>query len=247
MNRNRTKAFVTVILLALLMVLSSCQVTQNVNCTNSSDPLMGGSSTTIKTDSFFEGVLEDLSSWKSTGSNDPVVDVAISSFAQNLSNSKYSDSVRFIKTDEHSYSGTFVFTDFKKLIQDLCGEYKDQNLLTLTTTKDGKTRLELNISLENYDVLASIVPFLSDPNFEVWGPKYNDYLSEEEYKELVSFVLGEEGPASIDSSIITITLKAPGKITSTNGTIKQNNTVEFSFPLIKFLLLHEPLYFYCEI
>lgn len=240
------KIIKAVSLIVLLTLLVSCQVTSNLSL---ADKKSGTSLSSIKTDSFFEGVLEDLSSWKASGSNDPVTDVAIQAFAENLEQSSYSRNVVFTKTDEHSYTGEFAFSDFTKLLEDLCGEYKDQDLLTLTQ-RYGRTRLEIKMTLENYDVLASILPFLGDPNFEVWGPKYNnppyDYLTEEDYKDLVSFVLGEDGPESIDNSYISIIINTPETIKITNGTKLSDTKVSFTFPLIDFLLLHEDICFYCE-
>lgn len=236
----------TIALILLLAVLVSCQVTANMDLQTSES---GSSYSLIRTDSFFESVLEDLSSWKDSGSNDPVTDVAISSFAQKLNESSKSSNVRFIKTDEHSYTGEFDFSNFTALLEDLTGKYKDQDLLTLKSANN-RTRFTLKINLENYDVLASILPFLADPNFEVWGPKYNnppyDYLTEEDYKDLVSFVLGEDGPESIDDSYINIIINTPSPILSTNGTQLSEKSVSFSFPLIDFLLLHDEIYFYCE-
>ncbi len=233
-------------LILILSILVSCQVTSNLNL---DDRVSGSSLSSIRTDSFFEGVLEDLSSWKDSGSNDPVTDVAIESFARKLSESPYSGNVLFTKTDEHSYTGEFDFSDFTLLLEELSGEYKDQDLITLKSSNN-RTRLTLKISLENYDVLSSILPFLADPNFEVWGPKYNnppyDYLTEEDYKDLVSFVLGEDGPESIDASSVRIIINTPMDIVSTNGTKLSEKSVEFTFPLIDFLLLHEEIYFYCE-
>ncbi len=235
------------VLMLLSLLLISCSVTQTVGFNTAS--LSGKSNTQIAATDFFTGVIEDLSSWKANGNNDPVMDVAVSEFAQNVTNSKTTSYVSFRKTGDNSYTGAFNFSDFERLVSDLCLNNPDQTLITVKREGE-KTRITLLISLENWDTLTQIVPFLADRNFAVWGPVYNnpphDYLTESDYKELVAFILGEDGPDAIDASRISITLELPSAVKSTNGTVVSENTVEFSFPLIDFLLLHNPIEFWCE-
>ena len=63
---------------------------------------------------------------------------------------------------------------------------------------------------------------------------------------MVSFILGEQCPDSIGNSKITIAVSAPKAIVSHNGRLRDSKTVEFSFPLIDFLLLHHSIDFYLE-
>ena len=239
----------TPVLILLSLLLVSCSVTQSVSLNSSYGALRGSSQTQISATDFFVGVVEDLSSWKANGNNDPVMDVAVSEFAQNVKASSASSNVSFKKSAENSYEGSFSFSDLEKLVSDLCLNNPNQTLVTVRR-EGGRTRMKLLISLENWATLTQVVPFLADRNFAVWGPVYNnpphDYLTEEDYKELVAFILGEDGPDAIDASRITIRLNLPSEVKSTNGTIVSKNTVEFSFPLIDFLLLHTPIEFWCE-
>lgn len=234
-------------LLFILLVLTSCSVTQGM-VFSSTGVLSGNAVSDIKVSDFFINVVQDLSSWQDTGSNDPVTDVAISDFASNLASNPYASKVVFTKEGEYGYRGIFSFSDFENLVATLCAQNPDQKLITLSREK-GTVRIELNISLENWDDLTKIVPFLSERNFAVWGPVYNnppyDYLTADDYKELVGFILGEDGPQAIDESFITIALSLPSKVSLTNG-VEKDGTVYFTFPLIDFLLLHEPICFYCE-
>lgn len=240
------KVLPLIILILLVSLIPSCRVTSSLNFDDGSS---GSASSAFSTTPFFEGVLEDLSSWKDSGANDPVMDVAVSSFEQNLVSSRYAQHVRISKTGEHTYTAFFSFSDFNALVEDLSAEQKDQDLLVLKNN-GSSSRFELKLNLENYSVLSSVLPFLAEPNFEVWGPVYNnppyDYLTEEDYKDLVSFVLGEDGPQSIDSSVIEIRVSTAQSIKDTNGELLSPTEVLFSFPLIDFLLLHEEILFYCE-
>ena len=114
------------------------------------------------------------------------------------------------------------------------------------TQENGKTHVEISINMDNYEQLTKMIPFLADPNFEVYGPLYNNDLTEDEYLEMVSFILGEQCPESIGNSSIKIQVVAPKAITAHNGKARNSKTVEFSFPLIDFLLLHHSIDFYLE-
>jgi len=73
---------------------------------------------------------------------------------------------------------------------------------------------------------------------------YNQGLSEADYLEMISFMLGEEGPPAIEQSVITLQVKTPTSITGfSNGRKISDTLYEFSFPLIDFLLLEDPITF----
>ncbi|MCF0262771.1 MAG: hypothetical protein HUK23_07655 [Sphaerochaetaceae bacterium] len=232
----------TLLLLILLLVLSSCVVAEKLTL---KDDLSGKSHIDLSVDDFFIGVIEDLSNWTDKGNSDPILDVAVSDFVKNLEKSSTTSSIKFIETGYNSYLGDFNFSDFEKLVQDLSNNNKDQSLIKISKNSN-KTLLEIHIGMDNYQQLTDIIPFLADPNFEVYGPLYNHDLSEEEYLEMVSFILGEQCPDSINNSSIKIQVVAPKAISKHNGTLKNTKTVEFTLPLINFLLLHQDIYFYLE-
>ncbi len=105
----------------------------------------------------------------------------------------------------------------------------------------------LYLDLDNYPELERIVPFMADENFETFGPRYNVGMSEDEYLEMIMYILGEEGPPAIEESVISLRLNTPGKIlASEGGTKESSNTIRFDIPLIDILLLAEPVSFYAE-
>ena len=246
-NMRRKAAAFCAILLSLL-VLSSCVVTESLSLSgeiSKSSRISGKSHSDISVDDFFVGVMEDLSNWTDKGNNDPVIDVAIHDFEHNVKASRGTSGVVFTEIADNTYTGDFSFTDFSTLLADLSNGHADQSIVTIKKN-DARTRVEININMDNYVELTQIIPFLADPNFEVYGPLYNNDLTEEEYLEMVSFILGEQCPESIGKSKITIAVSAPKAIVSHNGKLRDSRTVEFSFPLIDFLLLHESIDFYLE-
>ncbi len=249
-HKAMRKPLTLLLLLAAAMVtlLSSCVVAEKLTLSKeltAGNPVNGKSHVDLSVDDFFVGVVEDLSDWENKGNNDPILDVAVQDFVKNLQASSTTSSIRFIETGHNTYMGDFVFSDFEQLAKDLSKEVDNQSIIKLSE-KNGHTHVEISINMDNFEQLTKIIPFLADPNFEVYGPLYNHDLTEEEYLEMVSFILGEQCPDSIANSSVRIQVVSPKAVISHNGKLKNSKTVEFSFPLIDFLLLHEPIYFYLE-
>ena len=231
-----------------VFLMSSCVVAEKLTLTGDYTQVKavpGKNHVDLSVDDFFVGIVEDLSDWENTGNNDPIIDVAIQDFVKNLEASSVTSSIRFLETGHNTYMGDFTFTNFRQLLIDLSNGQSDQSVVTMTE-KNGKTHVEISINMDNYEQLTKIIPFLADPNFEVYGPLYNNDLTEEEYLEMVSFILGEQCPDSIANSSIKIQVVAPKAISDHNGKLRNSKTVEFSFPLIDFLLLHHSIDFYLE-
>ena len=244
------KQFIVILLAGLfcIFLLSSCVVAEKLTLTGDYTQVKavpGKNHVDLSVDDFFVGIVEDLSDWENTGNNDPIIDVAIQDFVKNLEASSVTASIRFLETGHNTYMGDFSFTDFRQLLIDLSNGQNDQSVVTMTE-KNGKTHVEISINMGNYEQLTKMIPFLADPNFEVYGPLYNNDLTEEEYLEMVSFILGEQCPDSIAASSIKIQVVAPKAISDHNGKLRNSKTVEFSFPLIDFLLLHHSIDFYLE-
>lgn len=245
--RRKVTAFCA-IFLSCLLLLCSCVVTERLSLNGEitkTSKIPGSSHSDISVDDFFVGIMEDLSNWTDKGNNDPVIDVAIHDFESNVKASRGTSGVEFMETAHNTYTGDFSFNDFSTLLVDLSNGHADQSIVTVSKA-DTRTRVEISINMDNYVELTEIIPFLADPNFEVYGPLYNNDLTEEEYLEMVSFILGEQCPESIEKSKITIVVSAPKAIVSHDGKLRDSKTVEFSFPLIDFLLLHHSIDFYLE-
>ena len=218
-----------------MLSLSSCVVTEDVHI------LKGNSYSSafqFSVEDFFIAVLQDFNDYMPYDSNETIMDGAIADFQKTLESGISTSNVSMEKVNDNAYNGTFDFTDIEQLFSDL-GAGNNQTILV----QQGKT-LHFNLSMENYDQLVPVIPFLSDENFEAFGPTYNQGLSEDDYLEMISFMLGEEGPGAIRKSQITLRINTPGAITTfSNGKKISDQVFEFSFPLIDFLLLAEPISF----
>lgn len=220
------------ILFSLLM-LASCTVTETLDI-SAEGP--GSSTADIHVEQFFIDVLYDFAEFLPEG-NESIMDSAIEDFEAHLAALPSITSASAEKTGENQYTLSFDYTDVASFLADF--GVTEQSLFTITDDS-----FTFNLDIANYPELKTVVPFLADPNFEVYGPEYNQGMSEADYLEMISFLLGEEGPDAISNGKVTILLDVPGTIADVqNAEAIDDDTVSFSFPIIQFLLLSEPIGF----
>jgi len=240
--KNILKRFI--IVLGCLVILSSCTVTQNISLENDNQ---GTTTMLLYADDFFNGVLQDLSPYLGTEKSDEsVLENAVENMAQKIKQTPTATDSFFFKADENNYLGNIKFLDINALL-DYLTDMEDQDLFVISNnTETGKNHLDININMDNWDKLCIILPFLSEENFEVYGPVYNNGLSEEDYLDMIGFILGEEGPGKIEDSEINLIFQAPSTILSSDGEMLEDNITAFHIPLIELLLLNDPIKLECN-
>ncbi len=222
-------------LLVALSVLASCTITQQLNIGQQQN---NKAFFDFSVEDFFIAVLEDFSDFSASDTDQDLMDKAIDEFRLSLARSSSTGAVSLTKSGKNAWSGSFSFTDLQRLFVDL-GAGPKQSLLTL-----GENSMTFNLSMDNYAQLVPLIPFLADPNFEAFGPLYNQGLSEDDYLEMISFMLGDEGVPAIEASTITLKIETPRPIKRfTAGSQTGERSYEFSFRLIDFLLLDKPIAF----
>lgn len=220
-------------LIALVFVLTSCTVTESITLAQDKS---GTSYSDINVEQFFVDVLEDFGEFLPS-SDKSIMDEAMEGFSNQLAGIPSTTSVSFEKKGTNSYALSFDFSSVDSLIAELGAE--SQSLLSISDNS-----LKFFVDINNFEELTKIVPFLADPNFEVYGPLFNQGTSEEDYLDMIYYLLGEEGPDAISNGVVTIDITVPGDITTLqNATKASTNTARFTFPIIDFLLLNEPLTF----
>ena len=225
------KAF---LVLATSLLLFGCTVTEMASVSSGTK---GTSLTDIYVEDYFIDVLTDFAEFMPS-SDESIMDSAISTFASQLNDAPSATSVAAVKSDGNNYSVYFDFSSFEKLAGELSGGKSN------TIIKQSANSLSFYVDINNYEELEAVVPFLADPNIEVFLAKYNIGYSEEDYMDMIVFSLGEEAPESLRNSMITINIQLPGKVTSITGAVKTSDTsVRYAFRLIDFLLLSSPLSF----
>jgi hypothetical protein len=171
-----------------------------------------------------------------------IMDVAVDDFVDNLYSTTSASAIGSIKIGDNSYFIDFDFSSLEKLLSEL-NRKEDQSIFQIAK-RGSQTSLNFYLDINNYPQLVKMVPFLADPNFETFGPLYNEGMSEQEYLEMISYILGEEGPSAIDESIISLRVTLPKIILRhSNGVKESPNSIRFDIPLIDFLLLAKPITF----
>lgn len=232
MYRKILKLFLITAL--MLISFSSCVVTEEL--TENKD-YTGSSYTAIKTEEVFDAILADL---MSITKEDDIVKTGLINFVNQLNASDYVSSAFLFESsqNENKYFILFNYESLTKLLEDL-NNGKENTLLTRT---ENSLSFELNIN--NYSELKAVIPFLSDENFEVYGPEYSNGMTKDEYLEMISFLLGEDTPESLQNSAVNISITVPGTIVESEGITQiDDSTFLYSFPVIDFLLLNTPLSF----
>ena len=221
----------------LLILFTSCQVTENITLTDE----VNTSSGEIEIYDFFIAVIDDFSEFlDSSSSSESIMDSAVRDFANGLSSNENNSNVLYTIEEGNRYTLSFDFDDITEALSALGGS-------GFSVLKGDENSLSFYLDINNYAQLKEMIPFLSDPNFEVYGPEYNQGMSEEEYLEMISFLLGEEGPDAISHGLVSMEITVPGTITAVKNAEKTGDrTAVFSFPIISFLLLNEPLSFSIE-
>ncbi len=222
-----------------IAISSSCVMQQGITLQANNS---GWSTTDLIVDDFFIAVLEDFAPFSPEKKQKTIMEESVDDFVRMLYEMNSASNISVIRTGEN---GFFIDFDFTSLQQFLLEMNKQQPQSILTFRQAGnRTTMTFNLDMKNYPQLAKMIPFLADPNFETFGPLYNEGMSPEDYLDMISYILGEEGPDAIMESVISMRFTTPAAIVSHQGGKKLGiNTVQFDMPLIDILLLAKPITF----
>ncbi|MBN1835557.1 MAG: hypothetical protein JW820_06880 [Spirochaetales bacterium] len=101
--------------------------------------------------------------------------------------------------------------------------------------------IRFHLDRGNFGDIQEFLPFLKNPLFDGLAPQEGDVTTEAEYLEMIDLALGEEGSAALKASTIETRVTVKGTLVSQQGGSVSGNTVTFSIPLLRVLLLDEPL------
>lgn len=227
---NMKKIILPIIIIALL---SSCTVTEELTLGEGGS---GESVMTLHAEDFFIDVLNDFSEFLPEN-NETIMDSTVRGFAEEFGKNGEITSSSWEKLGENDYTFSFAYSDLDALLQSVGAENQ-------TLFRETENTLSFHLDMENYQELKQLIPLLSDPNFEVYGPEYNQGMSEADYLDMIYFLLGEDGPEAIANGLVTVNITVPGTITEAeNCALLDEDTASYSFPIIDFLLLNQPMEF----
>jgi hypothetical protein len=117
---------------------------------------------------------------------------------------------------------------------------KSAGALVYSESGDVKT-VKLHLDRTNYTQLSALFPQLKDPVFASLGPQVDDTITDAEYLDMIRFSIGDDGPALLKKSFITLVIDPEGEIVSQTGGTLSGGAVTFTIPLLRILVLDKPL------
>ncbi len=148
--------------------------------------------------------------------------------------------VKSINNDkDKNITAEISFTNIEKLITQT-EEALNKNIISFNEYGDEK-EIKIHMDIENFTDIAPLFPIVNEPLFMTFGPLENQGITEEEYLEMMEYALGDGGGKLIQESTITTIINIDGKLISQTGGTAKGNSVTFKTPLIRILMLDEPI------
>ncbi len=234
------KKYISLLILLITIIISGCNVTQSISINSDKS---GKFTSQVEIKDFFIQVVEDAATLQENkiDKDKSFAKQSEEDFIKELKDKKGISNIETKVISDNSYISSFDFDNFKDLFIELAKNPK-QNILKITDNS-----IKINISMDNYNQVEEMIPSLKDPGFETFGPRYNEGVSEEEYYEMLSYILGEESEDEIKNSKIIFNIKTPSAIKNIkNGEQLTADTAQFTIKLVDFLLLSNPLVYELE-
>lgn len=234
--------FITSFAIILVLIASSCSMKQEIYIDKSG---AGAVNFEMQLAPYLAQVIEELSVLlESEGENPLDIEESLFDLDAIRDDFRQRDGVNLLRLeapDKNTISGEATFADINLLVQDIEEESAESRMISLE--KQGNvTEVRLNFSRAGMEQLLKENPSINSPVMESFGPAGTAGLSEEEYLEMMEFALGEQSRRGILESTMSIQVQVEGKILNQKGGMLINsNTVQYTVPLLPFLMLKEPL------
>ena len=208
-------------------MLGSCAVTEALT-------VGGTSETKVVCDGWFLDVMGDMASF-GDGDGKTVMDETMGAVGGTVRDMEGIGDVRLY--------GAADGTEYRLVVDvDNLGAVAKEVGGDLVEYKPGKMKFRLD--MDTYEAIEKLVPALSTPELEVYGPRYSNGMSEEEYLDMMTFLLDEGAAEKIRASRVELNIRVPGKITKAVGlTKKSDDTAVLEMDLLDILLLNDPVEF----
>lgn len=220
--------------LLILALFLGCSIKQNVELEADAS---GNLDMQIRLEPLFVQYIEDLSALTGDPLEGPVFNVEEirEEFAER-------EEVTLLAIDtptRESLEMKLKFTSIEKVFSSE-EELQQSGIIRFEKVSQGYS-VRFHLDRRNFPAVMSFLPALQNPMFEGLGPQENDDTTEEEYYELMDLVLGEGGADSVRNSSIETKVTVKGTLVSQSGGTISPGGVTFTVPLIRVLLLDEPL------
>lgn len=229
------KYFQAFLLLSLLF-FASCSIQQEIFL----DASGGGEYTgTFRVSQDMADYLEELASL-TTSSSEEFTLFETDKIKEDLEKDQSGVHVTAVTVDDpNTLRVALTFDSLESLLESQ--EAQAAKIIRFTELADGSKKVHIRLDRENYEHLDALFSEEQKIVMDTFGPKENEGLSEEEYLEMMSYALGEQGSDLLRASIIETRVKVKGTLLDQKGGVREGDTVVFRIPLLRFLLLDEIL------
>lgn len=232
--KNRTIIFMESILIGALL-FSSCSIKNEITLASDGS---GTATTNIKLENTLTEYLQSLA--ELTGneeSSESMFD--IEEIKKEMGKNKDIVLKKIESKNSSSLNMEISFDDIQKLIKE---SEKELSKKVISFNKLGKEKeIKIYMDIDNFKDIAPLFPIIDEPLFQTFGPLENQGITEEEYLEMMEYALGDGGAKLIKESIITTKINIKGSLISQRGGTISGNAVIFRTPLIRLLMLDEPI------
>lgn len=112
----------------------------------------------------------------------------------------------------------------------------------ISLTGDERRTLSVHLDGANYHQLTTLFPILEHPLVISLGPQPDLEVTDDEYLEMMQFVLGDDGPPAILDSEVTVRVRVEGRVVEQHGgELQADGSVLIRIPLLRILVLDQPL------
>ncbi len=227
-----------ILTLGVIFLFNSCSVNENIYLKRDGS---GNFHSTVVMKKIFVDYLKNLS--EVTGNKEKITDNKVFDIPEIKKSLQQRKGLTLRSISTPKPDTLKIAVDFTN-IEETLGSNKDISSTGIISFKEAGKRKELRFHLDkkNFKQLTKAFPALSNPLIESMGPQEDDSTTEADYLDMMKFALGEKGPDAIKASYITVTVKCEGRIISQEGgKVTHPNIVVFKIPLLKMLLLNQPL------
>ena len=137
---------------------------------------------------------------------------------------------------------SLTFDDLKALLTRNTPVPGPAGTALITLSGSGPSTLRVHLDRDNYRELTSLFPVLDHPLLVSLGPQQDLEVTDDEYLEMMGFVLGDDGPPAIEASAVTVRVAIDGRILEHDGgELQEDGSLLITIPLLRILVLDEPL------
>lgn len=112
----------------------------------------------------------------------------------------------------------------------------------ISLTGGSRRTLSVHLDSDNYHQLTTLFPVLEHPLVISLGPQPDLDVTDEEYLEMMQFVLGDEGPPAILDSEVMVRVRVEGRVVEQRGgELQEDGSVLLRIPLLRILVLDRAL------